>query len=436
MTTFILKFLNSGSGKIINNIIWLFLDKGIKMVLGLVIGVWIARYLGPEQFGKLNYGQAFIAIFSAFVNLGLDTTLVKEFVTKDHPDNHLLGTGFIMRFLGALAAVILALSTSYLLDYNQDQTSFFVIAILSFSFIFQSIDVIDLYLQAHLKSRISVILKNSAYVLTSLFKIYLLINNYSVFFFALATIIDLCLASIFLLVYTNNRFVTDIKEWTWETAIAKSLLRASWPLIISALTVILYMRIDQIMIKNLLGSSEVGKYSAAVRITELFFIIPMVITNSVFPSLVRSKNDNYLYKQKLIKLYGILIYISLLLSMSIVVFSSPIISLLYGQQYEGAASVLNIHVWSSLFVFIGVASSQQLVIEGKSTVSLYRTMIGLITNIILNTILIPLFGIQGAAFATLVSYATSSFISNFLFHSTKGITKLYLKGIFVIRREN
>ncbi|GAB3200554.1 O-antigen/teichoic acid export membrane protein [Pontibacter aydingkolensis] len=436
MTSLILKLINTNSGKILNNIIWLLLDKGVKMVLGLFIGIWIARYLGPEQFGKLNYGQAFVAIFSSLVNLGLDTTLVKEFVSKDFAENKLIGTGFLLRLYGAVVGILLAVLTALMLEFNTDQLSFLIITALSIGLIFQAVDVIDLYLQAHLKSRISVIIKNLSYLFSSIFKVYLIIYNFPVIYFAIAIVFDLGLASILMLIYSNKKLAINLKDWMWDLVVAKTLLKTSWPLIISGLTVIMYMRMDQIMLKNYLGSFAVGNYSAAARVTELFFILPMVISNSVFPSLVKCKDDILLYRNRLIKLYSTLIYISILLSISILFFSNYIINILYGQQYQDAVSVLNIHIWSSIFVFIGVASSQQLVLEGRSSISLYRTVLGLATNLILNIILIPTYGIKGAAFATLVSYAVSSFFSNFLFKSTRGIIYLYLRSLLPFKKTN
>lgn len=436
MTTIVNKVLGLKSSKIATNILWLLFDKGLRMGSGLVIGIWIARYLGPEQFGKLNYGQAFIAIFSAFVSLGLDTTLVKEIVSGEHEKHKLLGTGFLLRLSGAIVALAVVIASSFALEYAADPQSFTIIVILGFSLVFQSVDVVDLYLQAHLKSKISVILKNTALVLSSLFKVYLLLNYYPVSYFAFAILLDIGLAALFLLGYAYKGLAIKIATWKWDTAIARSLMQSSWPLVISALTVIAYMRIDQLMIKNMLGSVSVGNYSAAVRITELFSILPVVITNSMFPSLVNASKDTLLYHSRLAKLYSILIYSSFALAIVTTVLSPIIISLLYGQQYQDAIPVLRIHVWSTVFIFLGVASSQQLVIEGKSKETLYRTILGLTSNIILNIILIPAYGINGVATATLISYAISSFLSNFIFKSTRSINLLYLKAILSVKGRN
>lgn len=436
MTTIVNKVLGLRSSKIATNILWLLFDKGLRMGSGLIIGIWIARYLGPEQFGKLNYGQAFIAIFSAFVSLGLDTTLVKEIVSGEHEKHKLLGTGFLLRLSGAIVALAVVIASSFALEYAADPQSFTIIVILGFSLVFQSVDVVDLYLQAHLKSKISVILKNTALILSSLFKVYLLLNDYPVSYFAFAILLDIGLAALFLLGYAYKGLAIKIATWKWDTAIARSLMQSSWPLVISALTVIAYMRIDQLMIKNMLGSVSVGNYSAAVRITELFSILPVVITNSMFPSLVNASKDTLLYHSRLAKLYSILIYSSFALAIVTTVLSPIIISLLYGQQYQDAIPVLRIHVWSTVFIFLGVASSQQLVIEGKSKETLYRTILGLTSNIILNIILIPAYGINGVATATLISYAISSFLSNFIFKSTRSINLLYLKAILSVKGRN
>ncbi|GGG26993.1 O-unit flippase [Pontibacter amylolyticus] len=406
------------------------------MGMGLLIGVWVARYLGPEQFGKLNYGQAYIAIFAVLVNLGLDTTLVKELVSQPAKQNKLIGTSFILRVAGALLAIMLAVLVSYISDYKQDQTSFIIIAILSTGMLFQAVDVVELYLQSHLQSKVSVILKNIAYILSSAFKVYLLLYGYGLLYFALAIVIDLGLAAIFLAAYTQSKLPIHFGKWQFDKVMARSLLTDSWPLIVSALAVILYMRMDQLMLKYMLGSAAVGNYSAAVRITEIFFFVPMIITNSVFPTLVKAREQNNLYHAKLIRLYSVLLYLSLSMAIAISLLSSFIIYTLYGEQYQDAAGVLQIHIWSSIFVYLGVASNQQLVIENKSKVTLYRTFIGLTVNLSLNIILIPLYGVIGAAIGTMISYASSSFLSNFLFKSTFHINVLYFKSIFPLRKIN
>lgn len=404
--------------------------------MGLLIGVWVARYLGPEQFGKLNYGQAYIAIFAVLVNLGLDTTLVKELVSQPAKQNKLIGTSFILRVAGALLAIMLAVLVSYISDYKQDQTSFIIIAILSTGMLFQAVDVVELYLQSHLQSKVSVILKNIAYILSSAFKVYLLLYGYGLLYFALAIVIDLGLAAIFLAAYTQSKLPIHFGKWQFDKVMARSLLTDSWPLIVSALAVILYMRMDQLMLKYMLGSAAVGNYSAAVRITEIFFFVPMIITNSVFPTLVKAREQNNLYHAKLIRLYSVLLYLSLSMAIAISLLSPFIIYTLYGEQYQDAAGVLQIHIWSSIFVYLGVASNQQLVIENKSKVTLYRTFIGLTVNLSLNIILIPLYGVIGAAIGTMISYASSSFLSNFLFKSTFHINVLYFKSIFPLRKIN
>ncbi|WP_188502661.1 flippase [Pontibacter amylolyticus] len=436
MSTYFARFIDSNRVKILQNIAWLLIDKGLRMGMGLLIGVWVARYLGPEQFGKLNYGQAYIAIFAVLVNLGLDTTLVKELVSQPAKQNKLIGTSFILRVAGALLAIMLAVLVSYISDYKQDQTSFIIIAILSTGMLFQAVDVVELYLQSHLQSKVSVILKNIAYILSSAFKVYLLLYGYGLLYFALAIVIDLGLAAIFLAAYTQSKLPIHFGKWQFDKVMARSLLTDSWPLIVSALAVILYMRMDQLMLKYMLGSAAVGNYSAAVRITEIFFFVPMIITNSVFPTLVKAREQNNLYHAKLIRLYSVLLYLSLSMAIAISLLSSFIIYTLYGEQYQDAAGVLQIHIWSSIFVYLGVASNQQLVIENKSKVTLYRTFIGLTVNLSLNIILIPLYGVIGAAIGTMISYASSSFLSNFLFKSTFHINVLYFKSIFPLRKIN
>jgi len=219
----------------------------------------------------------------------------------------------------------------------------------------------------------------------------------------------------------------SIFNWKIKFDLAKRLLRDSWPLILSGVAISIYMRIDQVMIKNMLDAKAVGNYAVAVRLSEVWYFIPMAITSSVFPAIINAKKvSEKLYYSRLQKLYDLITWLAIGIALSMTLLANDIIRILFGTQYQVAAGVLRIYVWAGIFVFLGVASSQYLIAENYTKISFYRTFIGAIVNVVLNIIMIPKYGINGAAIATLVSYFVSVF-------SIVLIPKTYKNSILMLK---
>jgi O-antigen/teichoic acid export membrane protein len=234
----------------------------------------------------------------------------------------------------------------------------------------------------------------------------------------------------FVVVYQFKK--NKITNWKFDKNISLSLLKDSWPLILSGVVVSIYMKVDQVLIKNMLDVKEVGYYAAAVRLSESWYFIPVAISNALFPAIVNAKNiSRELYLTRLQKLYDVLAWIAIGISIPVSFFSSDIINLLYGNNYVSSAPILTIYIWAGAAVFLGVASSQYLVAENLTKISFMRTSLGMIANVILNIILIPLYGIIGSAVATLISYSIATF-SIVLFKNTSNQFVMMLKSIFLI----
>jgi O-antigen/teichoic acid export membrane protein len=204
-----------------------------------------------------------------------------------------------------------------------------------------------------------------------------------------------------------------LTSWQFQKEVAVQLLKDSWPLILSGLVISIYMRIDQVMIKEMLDSDAVGQYSAAVRLSEVWYFIPMAIASSLFPAIINAKKQSEaLYYERLQKLYDMMAWMAIAIALPMTFLSDWIIHLLYGEAYADAGKVLMIHIWAGVFVFLGVASSKWFVTENLQKYSFYRTLAGAVINIALNYILIPIYSIYGAAFATLISQAIASYLYN------------------------
>jgi PST family polysaccharide transporter len=413
---------------IIANTGWLFADRILRMGVGLFVGVWVARYLGVQQFGVFNYATAFVALFSTLSTLGLDAIVVRSIVREPEKRLQILGTTFWLKLIGGIAALVLAVSSIIVLRHD-DQLTISLVAILASVGIFQAFDTIDLWFQSQVQSKYTVIAKNTAFVIISLVKVALISIHAPLIAFAWTALGEVGLGALGLIISYRVRGYSPWL-WPWSSPLAKTLLKESWPLILSGLTIMIYMRIDQIMLGQMIGDKAVGLYSAATRISEVWYFIPMAIASSVSPAIYAAKEvSEALYYQRIKQFLRLLSLLSIVFAVPMSFLSGTIITVLFGKSYEASASILAIHIWASLFVFMGVGTSSWFIAEGLTQFALRRTIMGAITNVFLNIFLIPTYGGVGAAIATVISQAVASFLSNATHPKTRKIFKLQVKSL-------
>lgn len=402
-------------------------------ILSMIVGFLIARYLGPDDFGELSFAIAFTGIIVAVGSLGLDTFIIREILQEPHKKDEILGTSFWMRILVSVllvpVAVLIYLFTRSFSSHPGDSLTL-LIALCASASLFKTFNIIDSYFQSQVRSKNVVQVQNICLVLSSVTKVGFVWLDLPVVYFALGLVLDgFMLAVGLVIIYRREKL--SLRQWTFHTDRAKSLLNQSWPLIFSAIMVSMYMQIDTVMLKTL-GSREVGIYSVAARISESWYFIPVAIVTSVFPALIHArKTDMERYHKRLQNLYDLLVVISIPVALVVSFSADQIIHIIYGDQYNGAGLMLSIHIWSAVFVFLGSASSQYLLAEGYTRISMYRTLAGAIINILLNIWLIPLYGGVGASVATLMAVFVAAFFILFIPKTRKqGI--LMIKSLFLI----
>ncbi len=394
-------FMRQGLYRYATNTLWLMGENLLRLVAALFVGIYVARYLGPEQFGLYSYALAFSALFSAIAKLGLDSIVVRELVKDQTKELLILGTAFWLRLIGSLFAIggiLVALSLT-----DTDKMTVIYIAIISTGMVFQSLEVVDFYFQSIVLSRYVSLCKLTQLILSALLKIYGIFIQADLLWFVTITMLDQILLgiSLFIAFHSRKRGCFLLK---FDSSLAKSLLKESWPIIVAGIGVTLYMRIDQIMIEHYLGNKAVGVFSVAVRLSEVVYFIPIIICSSVFPALVAAKKRcEQEYARKSGMLFEFMTLLGLCAAIPVTLLSSWIINLTFGNDYEAASHVLQIHIWACVFVFLGVASGRWMIIEKLAVHTMYRTLAGACCNIGLNLLLIPEFGIVGAAYSTLIS---------------------------------
>jgi O-antigen/teichoic acid export membrane protein len=399
------------------NTLWLFAEQVLRMVAGFLVGVWVARYLGPEKFGLLSYALAFVSIFQGIAKLGLDGIVVRDLVREPEKRDVYLGTSFWLKLLGGvitflIIAIILFIQSIFTSNFFSETNIY--ILIIAFGIIFQSFEVIDFYYQATVQAKYISIRRIIQLIFSSIIKICLVLVGADLIWFVLVSLFDIISLSIMgWLIYKSQGLPNFVRYFDME--IGKKLLRDSWPLLLSSIAISIYMRIDQVMIKNMLGDREVGLYSAAMRLVEVWYFIPMIITQSVFPAIVNAKKmSEEVYYKRLQQLYTLMSWASITIALPITFLSDWIINFLYGSAYLPASRVLSISIWAVVFVFLGVATSQYLMAENYTKISFIRTFVGACFNLFLNLLLIPIFKIEGAAIATLLSYFIAVFFIVFI----------------------
>lgn len=414
---------------VIDNTGWLFLDKILRMAGGLLLGVLIARYLGPSQYGQLNYAMAFVALFGTFATLGLEGIVTRDLVKHPELTDKILGSTFALKLSGGFFALLVSIA-AISIARPLDDLSRLIVSILSLSLVFQAFETIEFFYKSKVQSKYPLIAKDIAFTIFIIVRVWLLVSKASLITFVWASMAEGILGSVFLIIVyrkQNHR----ILQWRVDSAVIKQLLADSWPLILSGLAIMIYMRIDQIMLGGMIGDKEVGTYSAALRLSETWYFVPMSIVSSLGPTLVNSKKiSEELYLSRLQKLYNSLTLLSVSVALMISLFSGPLINLLYGAQFQGAASILAIHIWSGVFYFLGVAGSQWYLIENMQKYAFYRTIYGAVTNVVLNFILIPKYGGVGAAIATLISQCVASYLSNLFTTKTHIVFKMQTRAFF------
>ncbi|NTU69965.1 flippase [bacterium] len=395
---------------IIHNTGWLLGDQALRMGLGLLVGAWVARYLGPSQYGELSYVLAFVALFQTISLLGLNGIAIRDMAKDREASPVILGTVFRLRLFASLFCWMVAVGAMSVFRHGDTKT-LVLTAVIAGSFVFQAADTIDLWFQSQTQSKRTVVAKTFAYLLNSLVRVGLILNNAPLVYFAIASLIEFVLAAM-ALSYSYRLYPAPFK-WKWDVEWGKRLLKEAWPYLLSSLAIIIYMRIDQIMLREMLGTHELGIFSAAMPLSTTWYFIPVMISQSVGPSIAKKKDgDQVGYDQSIDRLFSLMWWIMLPLSVSIALLSNTIVRLLYGETYMASANVLAVHVFANIPVALGVMQSMWIVNERKNTLSLIKTVSGAITNIGLNLYLIPKYGAIGAATATVISYAVSAIFSN------------------------
>jgi len=422
-------FLKNHEGfmKYFRNTSWLFVEKILNIFAGLFIGVWVARYLGPEQFGLFSYVLSFVGLFAGIATLGLDGVAVRELVKDESNRDKLLGTAFYLKLIGAfLVLIILSIAVNF--TSNDQYTNILVFIIASVT-IFHSFNVINFYFQSKVLSRYVVYANIINLFISSIIKVVLiLIEAPLIYFVWVALFNSFVLAVSLLYFYFKNNL--SIKRWKFDKLVAFSLLKDSWPLVFAGLALSTQSYIDQVMLKEMIGLEEVGYYSIAFRFMALFGFLPMIIQRSLLPAIVSSKKISAsFYGYRMLNYYRLMMIMFLCISLPIYIFGEDVVQLLYGEPYSQAGFLFSIFGFRLLFAFFGVGRSSYLLNENKPQHRLITLLLASIVNIVLNYMFIPIYGVIGALVTSFISFTLNIFIFDLFIKTTRNNVFVMIKAM-------
>jgi O-antigen/teichoic acid export membrane protein len=397
----------------------------------------VARYLGPTKFGILNFALSFVGLFSAFAKMGLDGIIVKAIIQNPDKKDEILGSSLLIRLLGSIFLIVATLISLQLTSTNNHEK--LIVLIIAFNQLFLSFEIFDFYFQSQVQAKFSGIANLFALISYSLLRILLIIFNFELIWFAISVIFEQVIKAVILIIFYKNKLINTSSSTTLakiglnlkcKKKQIKLLLQNSWPMLISGLAVSFYMKIDQVMVKEMISNEANGYYSVAVKLSEVWLFISLAITQSLLPATLNSKKtSSKLYLYRLESLYKLLFIISVFISTLVYFCSNIFIDVLYGTSYLPTSNILKIYVWSTIFVFFNNGSWHFYLAENLQKLAAIRLTIGAILNIVCNFFLINYFGIKGAAIATLISYCFAGYFGNLLFKETRLNFKLQTLAI-------
>lgn len=405
---------------------WLLGGKIVNMILSFFVSLATARYLGPDNFGSINYVAAYVSFFSSITSLGLSVIVIKEISMGKEDDNEVIWTGILMRFLTAVFSTIAVIALVSITD-KSDPLMVKIAILESIAILASAFDTFMYWFQGKLLGKYTSIASVVAYIGMSLYRIYLLANNADILWFAFATSVDTLLLSLILMLcyVRENGFHPKV-----SIRLGKSLMKQSYHYMISGLIAILYSKIDQIMLKQMLDTYSVGLYTAALTIAGLWGMIPSAFIQSVSPILYKNAEENRgMFYKRLRQSYAGIWLLNICWSLGVSIFSYWVIYLLYGKAYLGARGALVIVVWYTGITSIGSLTQVYLATENKNKYVNYFALAGLVTDVVLNALLIPKMGILGAAIATLVTYTVIHIVMPLAIKDTRDAGRLIIQGM-------
>ena len=423
------KRLSDNKKKVFANIFWAMTGKIVNMAGALLVGILVARYLGPSQYGLMNYVISYVALFTVISNFGLDDIEIRELSRQPEKKDFILGTCIRIRFCFALLAFLLIVVTLFI--FKTDVFTTIMILVYALTLFTGCFNIIRNYFTSIVKNEYVVKSEISRTIIGACIKIVLLWIKAPLEFFIVATMFDTVLvASGYCISY--KRTVGKISNWRYDFSIVPFYIREAFPLVLSGAAVIIYQRIDQVMIGNMIDKESVGYFATAGKFLDLILFLPMVLTQTITPLLVKAKErDREEYESKKQQFVSIVVWVAILLSVFVSLFAYWLIHFTYGDKYLLAVPILQIMAFKTVGMALSSSSGQIIIMERIQKWAFIRNIIGCLICVGFNLLLIPRFGVIGSAWVTILTVAFTGCLANIFIPPYHKIMKIQLNALFL-----
>lgn len=421
--------------KYLTSSVWMLSEKLMKLIGFLLVDAWIARYLGTFEFGILSIVLTVNAIYYTLLKLGLDNIVIQDLIRMPNRTKIILGTAFWLRIIPSLLFMVFFGCIATIM--SRDILTF--MAIISVGVVFYSWEVIDYFFHSMVLGKLYSLSRIVQLVLSLIIKAYLILSGSPLIFFVLAIVVDAIILA-FLSFYIYKIYICENSSsmaqsmffTSFNKTYAISLIKQSWPIYLTTIMTMIYIRVDQLMMAMFTSMNEVGVFSAAVRICFLWYVVPSVLTTSLFTAVLAAKQESYkLYLLRLEQLFRLLIWMSIIFAVVMSFVGGNLILLLFGVEYFEAIPILQLYCWAGVFGSLNFASQKWYASENLQKIALFRTFVGALSNILLNILLIPAYGGIGAAIATIVSQGVVTYFSDAINVKTRHMFVIKTRALFL-----
>lgn len=396
-----------GFKKYFANTSWMFFGQMFSLFVSFFIGTWLARYLGPENYGIISYAVAFVGLFTFIAYLGIHNILLRDLVKNPKKKDELLGTGFGLLLAGSITAFILVLISALLFESSNFVRG--LIILYASTFLLSAFGIINVYFQSTVQAKKNVQAIIISALVASILKVILILTGQGIIWLmAIFVVESLTLLSLYIFNYLKSGY--KFSTWRFDVQLAKQILSGAWLLALAAAAGYIFLRVDQVMIRYFLDETAVGLYSAAIKLVEIWYFIPGIICSSLLPAIINARKVNQeKFFSRLRKLYFLLGGIAVVIAILLSIFAPFIVRFLFGDAYLDSIGILRIYVWSGVGFFLNIGFYQYFLAENRLKIIFYFYLFLMVVNIALNFILISKFGITGAAWATMITYSVGTF---------------------------
>ncbi len=413
--------------KSFSNACWIIGCKLIKAVLTLVTTMITARYLGVSDFGVINYAAGLVAFVVPIMKLGIDSVLVHQIVEKPDAEGEIVGTSIVLNLISAFLC-ILGIGAFVCIANRGEEETIIVCVIYSVLLVFQAVEMLQYWFQAKLMSKYSSMAMLFAYIIVAASQILMIVFKVNIYWFALSYSIDYLFISLILLIAYAKK---GTQKFKFSFKRAKELFSISKYYIVSSLLVTVFSQTDRIMLKLMIDSEATGIYSAAATCAGMTSFIFAAIIDSMRPVIfqVAKDEDKTLFHKRMTELYSVIIYFSLIQCIVITLLSPIIIKIMYGEEFAASVNALRIVVWFTTFSYLGSVRNVWMLAENKQKYLWIINLSGALGNVILNLILIPIMGVNGAAVASLCTQIFANVIIGYIVRPISFNNKLMVRGL-------